>query len=404
MKTLYIDCGMGAAGDMLTAALLELLPDPDGFVAKLNALGIPGVEFKREPAVKCGITGTHMSVTVHGAEEDGHTHHHDDHEGHHHDHEHHHHHSGLCDIEHIVRDHLSLPEKVREDVSAVYALIAQAESHVHGIPVPDIHFHEVGTMDAVADITAVCLAMYELDVDEVVVSPVHVGSGQVRCAHGILPVPVPATAYILQDVPIYGGEIKGELCTPTGAALLKHFAARFGDMPVMKTQAIGYGMGKKDFPRANCVRAMLGETADKTDSVLELSCNVDDMTAEAIGFAMERLFEGGALDVYTIPIGMKKSRPGTLLRVMCGERDKEGIVRLLFRHTTTIGVRETMTRRYVLDRRVETVRTPYGEVRRKAVSGYGVHRAKYEYDDLSRIARERDISLDEVKALLKDQQ
>ena len=223
-----------------------------------------------------------------------------------------------------------------------------------------------------------------------------------KCAHGILPVPAPATAYILRDVPIYGGEIQRELCTPTGAALLKHFAARFGVMPMMKTQAIGYGMGKKDFPRANCVRAMLGETVDRTDTVLELSCNVDDMTAEAVGFAMDRLFEGGALEVYTVPIGMKKSRPGTLIRVMCAEQDREKILGLLFRHTTTIGVREYVTRRYVLDRCVETVQTPYGEVRRKAVTGYGVSRAKYEYDDLSRIAREQNISLNEAKALLGD--
>ena len=285
---------------------------------------------------------------------------------------------------------------------AVYGLIARAESHVHGVPVTEIHFHEVGTMDAVADVTAVCLLMNELSPDEVVVSPVHVGSGQVNCAHGVLPVPAPATAYILKDVPIYGGEIRGELCTPTGAALLRHFATRFGAMPVMKTHAIGYGMGKKDFPWANCVRAMLGETADQTDTVLELSCNVDDMTAEAVGFAMERLFEGGALEVYTVPIGMKKSRPGTLLRVMCTERDKEKMVGLLFQHTTTIGVREAVTRRYVLDRSIETVQTPYGEVRRKVASGWGVSRAKYEYDDLARIARERNISLDETKALLED--
>lgn len=401
MKTLYLDCGMGAAGDMLTAALVELLPDPDGFVKKLNALSIPKVRFQKEDSVKCGITGTHISVTACGIEESeemhehghGHEHHHE----HHHEHEHRH---GMQEIEHVISD-LKLPGKVQEDILAVYDLIAEAESFVHKVPVTEIHFHEVGTMDAVADITAVCLLMNELSPDEVVVSPIHVGSGHVRCAHGILPVPAPATAYILKDVPIYGGEIKGELCTPTGAALLKYFATRFGDMPMMKIQAIGYGMGKKDFERANCVRAMLGEAADKTDMVLELSCNVDDMTAEAIGFATERLFEGGALEVYTVPIGMKKSRPGTLLRVMCREQDREKFVGLLFKHTTTIGVREAVTRRYVMERSIETVQTPYGEIRRKASSGYGVHRYKYEYDDLSRIARERNISLEEVRSSLE---
>lgn len=419
MKTLYLDCGMGAAGDMLTAALVELLPDPDGFIEKLNALSIPGVQIKKETAVKCGITGTHISVTVHGAEEseemhehhhdhaDGHEHHHDHEHGHghnhdhEHSHEHHHHHSSMHDIGHIISG-LQLPTKVREDILAVYGLIAEAESHVHGVPVTEIHFHEVGTMDAVADVTAVCLLMNELSPNEVVVSPVHVGSGEVKCAHGILPVPAPATAYILKDVPIYGGSIKTELCTPTGAAILKYFATRFGDMPAMRTQAIGYGMGKKDFERANCVRAMLGETADKTDVVLELSCNVDDMTAEDIGYAMERLFESGALEVYTVPIGMKKSRPGTLLRVMCREQDKDIILELLFCHTTTIGVREAVTRRYVLERSVEKLQTPYGEIRRKVSAGYGVSRVKYEYEDLSRIAREQNISLDEVRRRLED--
>lgn len=411
MKTLYLDCGMGAAGDMLTAALLELLPDRDNFIERLNALAIPNVHIKKEAAVKCGITGTHIAVMVHGEEEcedehDEHTHtHHHDHD-HEHDHSHdehthtHHHHSSMHDIEHIISE-LELSQNVKDDIIAVYNLIAEAESHAHGVPVTEIHFHEVGTMDAVADITAVCMLMNELSPDEVVVSPVHVGSGHVKCAHGILPVPAPATAYILKDVPIYGGSINGELCTPTGAALLKHFATRFGDMPVMKIQSVGYGMGKKDFPAANCVRAMIGETADKMDVVLELSCNVDDMTAEAISFATERLFEGGAHEVYTVPIGMKKSRPGTLIRVMCKEQDKEKILGLIFKYTTTIGVREAVTHRYVLDRKIEIVQTPYGEVRRKVSSGYGVKRVKYEYDDLSRIAKEQNISIEEAKRCIE---
>lgn len=266
MKTLYLDCGMGAAGDMLTAALIELLPEPDAFVSELNGLGIPGVEFVRESSVKCGITGTHMSVKVNGEEEmEHHEHHHGhDHEHehgheHHHDHEHHHHHhSGMADIEGIISG-LDLPDSVREDVLAVYGLIAGAEIRAHGVPVTEIHFHEVGAMDAVADVTAVCLLMDRLAPEQVIASPVHVGAGHVHCAHGILPVPAPATADILRDVPIYGGGIKGELCTPTGAALLKHFATRFGDMPVMRVEKIGYGMGKKDFEAANCLRAMLGE-------------------------------------------------------------------------------------------------------------------------------------------------
>ena len=412
MRTLYMDCGMGAAGDMLAAALLELFPNPEAIINELNHLGIPGVVFKCETSVKCGITGTHMTVTVNGEEEESHDHHHehehhDDHEhGHGHTHEHapehgHHHHSGLHDIEHIVRGHLALPKQVQDNIMAVYNLIAEAESHAHGVPVSEIHFHEVGSMDAVADITAVCLLMDRLAVDEVIVSPIHVGSGQVKCAHGILPVPAPATAYILKDVPIYGGAVRGELCTPTGAALLKHFAARFGNMPVMKTQAIGYGMGRKDFEAANCVRVLLGETENSGDEICEFSCNVDDMTGEAVGFAMDRLFEAGALDVYTIPIGMKKSRPGMLIHVMCRENEKETILRAIFKHTTTIGIRENTMRRYVLDRRLETAETAYGSVRCKVSSGYGIERRKYEYEDMNHIAKENNISLEDVLSSVK---
>lgn len=443
MKTLYLDAGMGAAGDMLTAALLELLPDPKAFVEELNALGIPGVEFKAEPSVKCGITGTHMTVTVNGEEEESldahghkheHTHEHEhdhthahehmhaqaleqedvhthehvhDHEhAHSHEHEHghththSHSHSSLHDIEHIVRGHLPLSDKVKDDVMAVYGLIAEAESKAHGVPVTQIHFHEVGTMDAVADVTAVCLLMERLAPEQVIVSPVHVGSGAVKCAHGILPVPTPATAYILRDVPIYGGAIRGELCTPTGAALLRHFATRFGDMPVLKTQAIGYGMGKKDFERANCVRALLGETGDSGESVVELDLNVDDMTAEAIGFASERLFAAGALEVYTVPIGMKKSRPGILMSVMCKADDRDRMIETIFKHTTTIGIREHISRRYTLARGMETKATPLGEVRIKRSSGFGVEREKYEYEDIARIAREKGLSLADVAKML----
>lgn len=403
MKTLYLDCSMGAAGDMLAAALLELLPDPDAFVAELNALAIPDVKFSRETSVKCGITGTHLQVTVHGEEEGAHDHHHA-HSHDHHDHAHsHHHHASLHDIEHIVRGHLSLPTTVADNVMAVYRLIADAESKAHGKPVSEIHFHEVGTMDAIADITAVCLLMHRLAPDEIIVSPVHVGSGQVHCAHGILPVPAPATATILQDVPIYGGSIQGELCTPTGAALLKHFASRFGEMPVMRTSAIGYGMGKKDFPAANCVRALLGERSAASDDVIELCCNIDDMTGEAIGYAFDKLFAAGALDVYTIPIGMKKSRPGHLLHVICREAEKDALVRALFAHTTTIGIRENRFRRYTLDRRIETIETADGPVRRKCSTGYGVSREKFEHDDLARIADAQGLSLREAEARIRKQ-
>lgn len=396
MKTLYLDCGMGAAGDMLTAALMELLEDPAAFPDVLNALGLPGVEIERKSTVKCGIAGSMISVKVNGTEEaacgdaeDGHPAHGHCHPG------------GMEQIAAIVAG-LQVSEKVKRDVLSVYGLIAEAESAVHGVPVGQVHFHEVGAMDAVADITAVCLLLEKLAPDEIVASPVRVGSGHVRCAHGILPVPAPAAAYLLRDIPIYAGELAGEFCTPTGAALLKYFVTRFDQMPMMKVHAIGYGMGKKDFAQANCVRAMLGETADGAESVVELSCNVDDMTAEEIGFATGRLLECGALEAYTVPVGMKKSRPGTLIRVICRERDREDMVRQLFLHTSTLGIRETQTRRYVLERRVETVDTPCGSVRKKISAGYGVSREKFEYEDLARIAAERGISLAEARALAEN--
>lgn len=292
---------------------------------------------------------------------------------------------------------LDIPAPVKEDMKAVYSLIAEAEAHAHGMPVDQIHFHEVGTMDAVADIAGVCLLFHELGADQIIASPVHVGSGHVHCAHGILPVPAPATAHILQGIPVYSTQVQGELCTPTGAALLKHFVKEFREMPVMTTSKIGYGMGKKDFERANCVRAFLGDTAETGDEIAELSCNLDDMTAEAIGFAEEALFEAGALEVYTIPVGMKKSRPGILLTCMCRREDEEKMVELLFRHTTTLGVREHISRRFTLKRREETVETAYGPVRKKISQGHGVTRAKLEYEDLAAIAKKTGRPLEEIR-------
>ena len=409
MKTLYIECNMGAAGDMLTGALLELHPDPAGFLTRLNALGLPGVEVSAAPAVKCGVHGTHVSVTVHGEEEHshdvplGHTHDHHSHEhnpeheyGHHHHDHAHHHHSGMHDIEHII-SHLDLPEAVREDVLAVYGLIAQAESHAHGVPVSEIHFHEVGALDAVADVAAVCLLIHELAPERIICSPIHVGSGQVRCAHGILPVPAPATAHILQGVPTYGGEVRGELCTPTGAALLKHFVHSFGPAPVMRVEKTGYGMGSKDFEAMNAVRAMLGETEDSGDTVAELRCNLDDMTPEAVAYAGEVLLDAGALDVFTTAIGMKKSRPGWMLTCLARPEDKGKLAKLMLTHTTTLGVRETLCQRYVLRRSEDVVHTKYGDVRVKRSQGWGVDREKAEYEDLAKLAKEHGVALEEVR-------
>lgn len=456
MKLLYLDCGMGAAGDMLGAALAELLPDDarDAFTSELNAAGIPGVHVSLDPSVKCGITGTHLTVTVNGTEEKegGHSHshehsHHDhqhdhahDHShshDHHHDHSHehshshvHHHdhsHRSLHDIHHIIDD-LKLPEAVRTDILAVYRLIAEAESKAHDKPVSEIHFHEVGTMDAIADIASVCLLLHKLAPDQIIASPIHVGSGQVKCAHGILPVPAPATAYILKDIPIYSGSIQGELCTPTGAALLKHFVTRFDQMPLMTPASTGYGMGTKDFPAANCVRAILGESfaENQAETICELSCNVDDMTGEDIAFAIETFLQNGALDAFTVPCTMKKGRPGVLVTVLCKDPDQKQMTRLILQHTTTLGVRSAIKKRWVLSRtESETVipddvlanvtapdmpaRSKAHElkttgddctIRSKTSTGFGITRNKYEHDDLEKIARTYGLTLAQVRALL----
>lgn len=403
MKKLYLDCGMGAAGDMLTAALLELHPDPDGFVERLNGIGIPGVEIRRNTLTRCGIRGAGMSVLVNGVEEDEiHEHGHDHEHEHEHEHEHHHHHrhTGMDEINKII-DGLKVSDKVKSDIRAVYGLIAAAESEAHGRPVEEIHFHEVGSMDAVADIAAVSMLMEELAPDRVEASPVHVGSGMVRCAHGILPVPAPATAHILRGVPTYGGEVRGELCTPTGAALLRHFADEFAASSAISAEKIGYGFGKRQFFASDgteilsAVRAMLGEDGAR-DEVVILSCNIDDMTGEELGFAAERLMAAGARDVFTAPVYMKKGRPGSLLTVICDSGTKNVLVRQIFRHTATVGIREQTARRYILDRTVEVRRTPDGDVRVKKSTGYGVRREKPEFEDLKRIALEKDKSIGEI--------
>ena len=302
----------------------------------------------------------------------------------------------MADIEGII-DGLDVSERVKADAKAVYALIAEAESRVHGHPISEIHFHEVGTLDAVADVVGVCLLMEKIGAEKVVASPVHVGAGHVHCMHGILPVPAPATALLLNGIPTFGGQVQGELCTPTGAALLKHFVSRFGDRPIMATEAIGYGMGKKDFERANCLRAFLGESKGALEQITRLECNLDDMTGEDISFAMEQLLKAGARDVYTQAIGMKKSRPGVLLSVICLPEDADKLAAVMMKYTATLGIRRQDMTRYVLERVVETVETPYGPVRVKTASGMGVLRRKAEYEDLATLAEQNQVSLETIR-------
>ena len=392
MKRLHIDCSMGAAGDMLAAALLELHPDPDGVLSRLNGAGLPGVAFRRERAVRGGIAGTRLVVEVEGpVEGDGE-----------------HGHGGGRNLEEglAMVGSLALPEGVRAAAREVYRMIAEAESRVHGRPVGEVHFHELGALDAVADIAAVCLLMAELAPEEVSATPVNVGGGTVKTAHGVLPVPAPATAILLEGIPSHGdSELARELCTPTGAALLRRFVGRWGAMPPMTVSGVGHGAGMGDFPgRANLVRCTMGEAAGDGeeiggDEVFELVCNLDDMTGEELAFAMERLFEAGALDVAIQPAIMKKGRPGHVLTALCASSCRQTVLSAMFRHTTTLGVRARRCRRWTLERRDDAASLPDGTtIRRKIAEAPGLRRAKYEHDDLAALARSRGISLREVLA------
>ena len=400
MKTLYLECKMGIAGDMMASALLGLFDDKKSVIEALNAIGVPSVVYKLDQVKKCGILGDHITVLVDGIEEkveDAHVHdHHDDN-----DHEHHSY-IAIGDIEEIIEG-LNISKEIKSDIREVYQLLAEAESKVHGESISQIHFHEVGDKDAIADITAVCYLLHELDPDKVIVSPINVGNGQVKCAHGILPVPAPATALLLEGIPTYSPEtLMGELCTPTGAALVKYFAFDFGAQPVMTVEKIGYGMGNKDFEQANCARAMIGVSSEEAERIIELSCNIDDMTGEELGFATEMLFEEGALDVFTISVDMKKNRPGFLLTCLCNEDDKEKLIKAVFKYTTTLGVREHVCNRYTLLRDIKKTDTPYGEIRVKRSYGHGIKREKPEYDDLAGIARRTGKSIIELKKELED--
>ena len=403
MKTLYIECNMGAAGDMLMSALYELLEDKQGFLDTMNGLGLPGVRVQAAPAVTSGIAGTHMKVTVHGEEEDEHLHHHEHDHGHHHDHKHHHdhehHHHHHATPGHIAGliDHLPLPEEVRTHAKGVYDAIAQAEAKAHGCPVGEVHYHEVGALDAVADVAGVCYALYLLKPEKIVVSPIHVGSGTVKCAHGIMPVPAPATAALLAGVPTYGGQVQGELCTPTGAALLAHFAQSFGPMPVLSVEKVGYGVGTRQFEQANCVRAFWGESQEVGNGeIVELVCNIDDMTGEALAFAAERLLAAGALDVYTTPGTMKKGRPGQVLTVLCEPGMEQNLAQAILCHTTTNGLRVRRCEKYFLTPSSKTVETPWGAVGVKTAEGFGVCHAKPEYEDAAALARSYGLPLSAV--------
>lgn len=401
MKTLYLECNMGASGDMIMGALWELLDESQcrEFLAEAEKLKPLGIEIKMEKASKCGIFGTKAKVLLHGEEEINYIHEQPSHS-----------HRTLGDIQSILRE-INLPLDIKSKAMEVYTDIALAEAKVHNVDIDQIHFHEVGNLDAIADVVLDLILVRIIGADRVVASPIATGRGFVNCAHGTLPVPAPATALILRGIPMYYGDVEGELCTPTGAAILKNIVDEFKTDGIMNIWQVGYGLGDKDFGKANVLRAvLLKDNIDKThqsggkiSTALELSLNVDDMTGEELGFAIERLMEEGALDCWAEPIFMKKNRPAYKLCVITLEENKETMVKELFKHTKTIGIRETKVSRYILDREEILTETSLGDVTKKVSSGFNVKREKFSYEDLKAIAKAKNLSLEEVRNLILEE-
>lgn len=419
MKRLFLDCQMGIAGDMLTATLLGLVDDSKMWIERLNQIGIPDVTYTLIPKEDKGLQGYRVAVTINGMEEsENHDEHHNHHEhikhsevhgdGEHSEHqvyrEQHVHGLGLQGVTDIINS-LSISNTCKQNAINVYNLVAQAEAKVHKSTVTQIHFHELGMLDAIADIVAVCVLIEELKFNEIIISPIHVGTGSVHCAHGELPVPAPATMELLAGIPIYADyQIKGELCTPTGAALAQYFGTLYSNMPVMTPAKVSYGFGTKKFERPNCIRAFVELLHDSEDTIIELSCNLDDMTPEEIGYAVEQLVLSPALDVFTTPIMMKKQRPGTMLTVLCKVDDIDNVRDLIFKHTTSLGIRYHRCDRYILNRSTGDIDWEGHTIAFKKSCGFGVVRHKYEYDSLAAIANCNDMSLLDLKRQLHNKE
>lgn len=381
---LYFECAMGAAGDMLAAALVDLFDDREAITEKLNRLSLPHTTVVCTERQQNGIAGVHLDVIIDGETETPDTHHH---------HHHHHTHRTLPEVLAII-DALTVPDAVKDDIRAIYRRIADAEASAHHAPVSEVHFHELGMLDAIADITLCAYLIHTLQPESITCSPINVGGGTVHCAHGELPVPAPATAHLLTGIPYYKSTIQTELCTPTGAAVLQYFADAFSETPAFRAvQRIGIGTGTKQLERANILRVYAYEDS----TVTELACNLDDMTGEEAAFAAEQMMANGALDCFISPILMKKGRPAYLLTVLCQLEDKEQFIRLLFKHTTTLGIRQYTPSRYTLDRTLDET----AGVHIKRSAGYGTVKEKIEFEDIKALALEQNISVFEAREALK---
>lgn len=377
MKVAYLDCFSGIAGDMLVGALLDAGLDFETLKVEIAKLGLKEVELSAEKCTRKGITGTDFKVAV------GHDHHH----------------RSLTTIEKIINES-TLDAPVKETAIAIFRRLGAAEAGVHGVDIEKVHFHEVGALDAIVDIVGAAIGFHALGIEKVFCSAVNVGSGTVKAAHGVMPVPAPATATLLSGVPTYVDGPAMELTTPTGAAVAVTMAESFGSMPAMAVSSIGYGAGDNDLKdRANLLRVLIGEMATATESteVWVIEANIDDMSPQIAGYARERLLDAGALDVTLTPVFMKKDRPGFTLSVIASPDHREKLADLMFAETTTLGVRMYSAQRRCLDRTWETVSTPYGEVRVKVASQNGVVKTSApEFEDCKKLALEKGVPLKDV--------
>ena len=395
-RTLYLDCFAGASGDMLVGAMLDSGLDFELLRSALLKLGVEGYELSLGRVDRSGISAAKFDVHLTGEpQQHGHHHNHDHSRGEHsHGHGRQSHHRSLSEIKGIISSS-NLSELVKQRAQAIFQRIGEAEAKIHDVPIETVHFHEVGAIDSIVDIVGACVAFDALKIERIISSPLHVGSGTFQCAHGTYPVPGPATAELLKGVPIYSKDVEGELVTPTGAAIISTLAEGYGPMPMMKIEKIGYGAGTRDYPKfPNALRAIIGELEEDTDrtpgAVTIIEANIDDLNAQVFGYLMEKALSAGALDIFYTPVQMKKNRPGVLLTLLCNPPDRERMCDLIFRETTTLGVRYRNEQREILTREFVTVETEYGPIRVKVSRARDgrVMNASPEFEDC-RVAAEK---------------
>jgi pyridinium-3,5-bisthiocarboxylic acid mononucleotide nickel chelatase len=412
-RTAYFDCFSGASGDMILGALLDAgLPDR----ALRDALGSLAIEYGEVSSarvLRSGISATKFSVGVPDRQAVApavHPHAHDHHSHEHHTHAHvhgsgpspHHDHHSLTDIARYI-ERSALSREGKDRAVQLFRRLSEAEAAIHDMPVDSVHLHEVGAVDSIIDIVGAVYGMEWLGVDNVVASPLNVGSGTVTCAHGTFPVPAPATALLLRGVPVYAGRVAAELVTPTGALLITEYAKRFGPLPEMRIDVVGYGAGDRDFSdHPNVLRLLVGETASTPglERIVVLECEIDDMNPQLFGPLMDALYAAGALEVFYAAVQMKKNRPGTLVTVIAPPDRREALAGKLFAETTTIGVRYQELLRERLEREIRILDTPVGPIRFKVATRDGrVLNAAPEFDDCAKAAAERGMSIKDVHAI-----